>query len=273
MQKSINSFDKIKINYDICNIKNKKDFLVFIHGVGGDLTAWKKIRDRFHKLGISTLAIDLRGHGKSEKPKLLEDYKIKKFAQDIKEILKKEKITHPILIGHSFGGMVTLTFHRLYPKLPKEYVLIGGTYKAPIKLTTTMKKFSSLILFLNKRFITIFPKRKKRYGKRGKFLGEVVTNNTIRLFFDIMNTSFKSWLFTLENINKFDEENILKTITKPVLILSGGKDDIISVKNSEKLHKMIKSSILKIFPEGNHILILTNPKEVSEEIYTFINKF
>jgi len=270
MQKRIDSFDGTSINYDIHRIRNSKEFLIFIHGVGGDLTRWKKIRSFFHKLKISTLAIDLRGHGKSDKPKFLEDYKLKKFAQDIREIIKKERIKNPILVGHSLGGMITLTFQDLYPELAKKYIIIGSCYKTPRKLKKIFKKIEYPITLLNKKFRTTFPKRRKTYNSNKKILKKLEKNNILRIIIDVLKTSFKSWLFTLENINHFEGENILKTITKPVLILSGGKDSIINVKNSRRLHELIKGSKLKIFPKGEHILPLTNPKEVSDEIYNFI---
>jgi pimeloyl-ACP methyl ester carboxylesterase len=99
MQKRIESFDGTKIIYDISYEKDKKNFLIFIHGVGSNLEIWKEIRLFFHKLKIPTIAIDLRGHGKSDRPKSLESYNLKNFARDIKEIIKKENISNPILIG------------------------------------------------------------------------------------------------------------------------------------------------------------------------------
>jgi pimeloyl-ACP methyl ester carboxylesterase len=271
MQKHIQSFDKTSIKYDIQREKNNDNFLVFVHGVGSNLGAWRNIRAFFHEMGIPTLAVDLRGHGKSDKPKFLEDYNLKNFARDVKEIIEKEKIANPIIIGHSLGGMVTLTFHGLYPNFAKKYVIISSSYKTPKKLRFLIKKFSSLVNFLNKKLELVNPPRIGSYGAMNPFF----INKDVhfgRIFRDMIRTSLKSWLFTLENINQFNEESILKTITKPVLILSGGKDNIIHVGNSRRLHHRIKGSKLKIFPKENHILILTNPKLISKEIYSFVKK-
>jgi pimeloyl-ACP methyl ester carboxylesterase len=167
--------------------------------------------------------------------------------------------------------MVVLTFHELYPNLAKEYIIISSSYKTPSKLKRIFKKLSSFIIFLNKKLASINPPSVGEYGPRNPFF----SNRDVhlgRIFRDMKKTSFKSWLFSLENINLFNEVGILKTITKPVLILSGGEDNIISVNNSKKLHKLIEKSELKIFPKKNHIIILTNPKEVSEEILSFIKK-
>jgi pimeloyl-ACP methyl ester carboxylesterase len=271
MHKKITSFDGTCINYDICREKNKNNFLVFIHGVGSNLKAWKKIRLFFHELKIPTIAIDLRGHGKSSKPKILEDYDLKNFARDIKEVLKEEHISDPIIIGHSMGGMVTLTFQGLYPNFAKKYIIISSSYKTPRKLRFILKKFSSLINFLNKKLELVNPPITERYGNNNPFFSPKDIHLG-RIFNDMRKTSFKSWLFSLENINRFNEAGILKTIKKPVLILSGGEDNIISVNNSRRLHKLIEKSELKVFPKENHIMIFTNPKRISEEILSFINK-
>ncbi len=271
MRKKIRSFDGTHINYDIRRQDNNKTFLVFIHGVGSNLKVWRKIRLFFDKLKIPTIAIDLRGHGKSDKPKVLKDYDLKNFAHDVKEVLKKEKIRHPIIIGHSMGGMVTLAFQELYPNFAKKYVIISSSYKTPKKLRMIAKKISSVVKFLNEKLELVNPKIINKYEDNNPFFSRKDLHFG-RIFNDMKKTSLKSWLFSLENINKFNEVGILKTITKPVLILSGAEDNIIGVNNSKRLHQFIKKSQLKIFPKENHIMILTDPKIISEEILSFIRK-
>jgi pimeloyl-ACP methyl ester carboxylesterase len=85
----ISSFDKTKIWY-----KN--------------WTSWKKEIQFFNKHNISTITLDLRGHGKSDKPNELTSNTLDCFAKDIHEILIKENITDFIIVGHSMGGMIAL---------------------------------------------------------------------------------------------------------------------------------------------------------------------
>ena len=53
----------------------------------------KKFKDQYN-----ILTFDLRGHGNSWKPKNLEDYEIKKFAEDFFELVSFLKIKKFILI-------------------------------------------------------------------------------------------------------------------------------------------------------------------------------
>ena len=47
VKRKLKSFDGIEIVYDIKRIS--ENFLIFLHGAGGDLSAWKNVRGFFHK--------------------------------------------------------------------------------------------------------------------------------------------------------------------------------------------------------------------------------
>ncbi|MBW2999897.1 alpha/beta hydrolase, partial [Candidatus Woesearchaeota archaeon] len=121
----LESFDKTKIYY---RIKRKSDlFLIFVHGWAQNWTAWKKEINFFQEKGYSTLALDLRGHGLSDKPEKKRQYRLKCFAKDIRRIIKKEKIKQYVLIGHSMGGMISLVYYKLFNKKINALVLCSTT--------------------------------------------------------------------------------------------------------------------------------------------------
>ena len=94
MEKSIVSFDGTQIYY---RISRKSDFfLVFLHGLGGSINAWFQEEKILSDTGRSSLAIDLRGHGRSDRPNQFSAYRMENFARDIEMILKKEKIKKKI---------------------------------------------------------------------------------------------------------------------------------------------------------------------------------
>lgn len=98
----LKSFDGTKIYYKI----NRKSglFLIFVHGWTNNWSVWEKEIKFFQKKGYSTLTLDLRGHGQSDKPQNKKQYRFQCFAKDINEIIKKEKINNFVLIGHSMGA-------------------------------------------------------------------------------------------------------------------------------------------------------------------------
>jgi pimeloyl-ACP methyl ester carboxylesterase len=103
------------------------DALVFVHGWSCDLTFWSgqapvyKIR--------RTLLIDLPGHGRSDKPDVA--YTPDRFARAIEAVMREAGVERGVLVGHSMGGPVVLTFLRLFPAKTKALVLVDS-YIPPV---------------------------------------------------------------------------------------------------------------------------------------------
>jgi pimeloyl-ACP methyl ester carboxylesterase len=68
--------------------------------------------------------LDLRGYGKSDKPKKYGT--IAQYADDIAYLCRQLEITSPIIIGHSMGGMVAVELAAQHPMLPAAVVLISS---------------------------------------------------------------------------------------------------------------------------------------------------
>lgn len=268
MQKQLKSFDNVKINYDIS--RNSGNFVVFVHGAGGDLTAWKKERAFLYRRGISTLALDLRGHGKSERPSMPINYRLENFAKDIYAIIRKERISNFVLAGHCFGGMITIMFHKLFPKFAKSYILIDTTYKAPSQLKKIFKNHPFFRHIIN-HILENENLRKKHFSHVNyeKFVGSGDWN-FFRIYSDIAHTSFKSWLFTYENLAEFNGIKTLKSIRKPVLVIEGSKDSIFNLLVAKKIKRLVSKSKLDIVPDANHIIVINNPKQLEAEILGFL---
>ena len=84
--------------YDIGNHK-AKNALIFIHGWTCNADFWKDSYSAFPNYRV--IAIDLPGHGQSDKPKV--DYTMEYFARSIEAVMKKAKVQRAVLVGHSMG--------------------------------------------------------------------------------------------------------------------------------------------------------------------------
>lgn len=280
MKKKITLRNNIHISYDVSYFANSPYTLVFLHGVGGDLRAWDDERSYFSKQKISTLAIDLRGHGKSDRPKREQEYKIKNFAMDVRSVIQKENLRNYILVGHCFGGMVAVTYHRYFPKSAKAYVLIDTASKSSSLLQKAFRisreAYTRLQTIHNqlqipKKDITIAQGIPKKWREHNLFKG-TGEFNLRRIYSDIVFTGLKSWLLTYEAVAKYNGESILKRITQPVLILQGEDDIVIPKINGVTIKRLTKKSSLRILKNENHIVVLNNPKIIFQEISLFIKK-
>lgn len=89
--------------------------LLFIHGLGSNLKFWRYQLDAFASQGYRVLALDMLGYGKSDKPASF-PYTMEAMAEVVREVAAAANADRPILIGHSMGGQVALSFAIRFPE-------------------------------------------------------------------------------------------------------------------------------------------------------------
>src|ERR687898_1001346 len=108
--------NELKIRYlesDNSDVERRKH-LLFIHGLGSSADRWLDIPDAL-SLYFHTIAIDLPGFGRSDKPSDM-NYTIEAFTNIVTEFMDKIRITEEdqgknktrtvTLVGHSLGGYI-----------------------------------------------------------------------------------------------------------------------------------------------------------------------
>ena len=106
----------------------RRQSLVFIHGSGGNHSAWSHQYGRLHKK-YNIAAINLPGHGHSEGNG---ENDVQRYCEWIKKLLDVLDLTGAVLVGHSLGAAITLRFALNYPQEIAGIVLVGGGMKMPV---------------------------------------------------------------------------------------------------------------------------------------------
>ncbi|MFL6464947.1 MAG: alpha/beta fold hydrolase [Bryobacteraceae bacterium] len=120
--------------------------LVLTHGWGTNSTEWyyakRHLADRFR-----LILWDLPGLGESAQPDN-RNFALEKMASDLHSVLPLANGKPVVLVGHSIGGMINLTFCRLYPDLLGAQIAgivqLDTSYTNPVK-TTKNSGFSQAI--------------------------------------------------------------------------------------------------------------------------------
>ncbi len=126
-----NFFDSAgcKIHY---TIEGNGPPLILIHGyaVNADINwRWNGIISKLRK-HFTTIALDLRGHGLSEKPSKPGSYGIE-MAKDVIRLMDHLKIEKAYIMGYSMGGFITLKLVTMYPERIIKAVVGGAGYEKP----------------------------------------------------------------------------------------------------------------------------------------------
>jgi esterase len=103
--------------------------LVILHGLFGSLDNWQTLAKYFSQY-YQVYLVDLRNHGRSpHSPEF--DYPL--MAADLLAFFHEQQLGEPVILGHSMGGKVAMTFALQYPdKLSKLIVVdIAPKYYRP----------------------------------------------------------------------------------------------------------------------------------------------
>ena len=257
--------DKLNLNY-IDVGKGEKTFLL-IHGWTANLHRWDK-QVEFLSRYYRVIALDLRGHGGSSKPKDV-GYTIIDYTSDVIKFLDELGVDRVIVAGHSMGGMIAQTLYLNQKTRVEGLILVGTTAKVvdnfSMKLNTSLAIFLMKIAYgmayktvLGRAFSKLTPKEEKeKYIKEG--LETVPKYVAVNSFVDF--------------VKKFDTRDKLKEIKVPTAIIVGENDRMLPPRMSKYLHENIKNSELYVIPEAGHEVMLEASDEVNKAIDTFLLNF
>jgi pimeloyl-ACP methyl ester carboxylesterase len=110
-----------KIHYQ--SYGNGNQAFVLVHGWSGNLSHWRyQIPDLARRARV--IALDLPGHGQSDKPEIA--YTMDHFATAIDAVLRDAKVDKAVVLGHSMGTPVARQFYRKYPQKTLAIVIVDG---------------------------------------------------------------------------------------------------------------------------------------------------
>jgi len=98
--------------------------VVLLHGFLENSSMWKSISKVFSKK-YRVISIDLLGHGETENHGYI--HTMENQAEMVKAVLDSLHLRKYMLVGHSMGGYVALSFAKLFPKNVKGLCLMNST--------------------------------------------------------------------------------------------------------------------------------------------------
>lgn len=129
------TMDGSKVRY-IDTGGDAKKAIVFVHCWTCNSEFWRDQVGAFPQYRV--LALDLPGHGESEKPKI--EYTMEHFAKAVDAIMRDAGVKKAVLVGHSMGTPVTRRFYELYPKKTLGIVTVDGAL-IPMGKRAEVEKF------------------------------------------------------------------------------------------------------------------------------------
>ncbi|MBI4096633.1 MAG: alpha/beta hydrolase [Candidatus Levybacteria bacterium] len=222
--------------------------IIILHGWTKNLDKWKNFLANLDKKRIDYEFPKIPGLTED----LNEVWKLQDYVKWLKKIIDKEK-DKVILIGHSNGGRIALSFVNLYPEKVKKLILIDS---AGIRHNELPHKIKVLVF----KIIAKIGKKITSSRALEDVLYKLAREGDYRKSSPIMKQ-------TMINLTAADLKPILPQITTPTLIIWGENDKITPLSDGELMHELIKGSKLEIIQDAKHSPMFTHAKQVAEMTY------
>ncbi len=204
----------------------KGPVLVFLHGWIKDINK-EKYQDLLTLLSkkYQIVALDLPGFGKTDSPK--KAWTVSDYASFVNDFLIKINVNKCILIGHSFGGRITIKLASQKNSKIEKIILIDSAgierKSLKVKILSTIAKFTPQVV-----------KNKINIGSKDYLA-----------ISGLMKQTFK-------NVVNENLEDSLDKIKISTLLIWGQEDHTTPLSHGKIMAQKITNSKLIIVPEANH---------------------
>ncbi|MGQ9847044.1 MAG: alpha/beta fold hydrolase [Bacteroidales bacterium] len=239
--------------------------IIILHGLYGMSDNWMSIARQLSDKYQIWLP-DLRNHGRSPHSTI---HNYQAMSNDLLEFIDKHHLHKPIIIGHSMGGKVAMTFAKEHSDLLSGMAIVDIAPKNySINETQDIHSHRHIIDALCSLKLEKIDSREKA----DELLSTSIHSNNLRAFLlkNLQRTEngFK-WLFNLpilkENLEHiaggFGEEWQHTSITGfPVLFLKGEQSNYITSNDIALIESIFPAALIQVIPHAGHWLHAQNPQ-------------
>ena len=245
MKKKINNVDVHYIEY---GNEDKDKTVVLLHGWGQNIQMMQPVGDKLAK-EYHILILDLPGFGESEEPKSI--WRIHDYVEMVHQLLKELKIKSPILVGHSFGGKISLLYASKYPT--HKLVLLGSPFRKGFKKVPMKTK----ILKAAKKL----PGMSQIAEKAKQHIGSTDYKNATPIMRAIL----------VDHVN-LDITEEVKKIKCPTILIWGTLDKEVPLQDAYELEKLIEDAAVIEYEGCTHYAYLERLPQTVNIIKSFIKE-
>ncbi|MDP9260614.1 MAG: alpha/beta hydrolase [Actinomycetota bacterium] len=245
--------------------------VVLVHGTPSSTYLWRQIIPELANVR-TVYAYDLLGYGLSEK-RDGQDVSLGAQTRLLAQLLDHWELEEPAIVGHDFGGAITLRTHLLERRLFSAIALLDPVALGPWGTTffqlvrDNVGVFQQIPATIHRAIVAAY--------LRGAF-HRPMSDEALAPYVD-------PWLGTAgqnafyRQIAQADQrftdevEELYGQIRAPVLILWGEEDGWIPVQTAHRLQALIPDSELQLVPAAGHFLQEDAPEVVAGHLVRFLS--
>ena len=229
--------------------------LVCIHGAGSSSVMFMDVVRRVSPRR-RVVAVDLPGHGQSERWHATDDVSIDMYRDAVGTVCAHLKIERAVLVGHSMGVLVALAAAAAWPERVAGLVLVNGGVTIPVAPK-------------------LFDKLATDYARFGKWFARLAWSPSTPL--DVVERWGAVALTADEDVTtadfravaRYDGHAAASRVRTPALVLGGADDLLTPPALTDELARALAARSV-VVPEAGHMLMQEQPERFFAELDAFL---
>lgn len=254
-----------------------KQSIIMIHGFRGTHHGLQLIAEHLSEYALTIP--DIPGFAEGDK---LESYDLGAYVEWLHGFITKQKLkTPPILLGHSFGSIISAAYAAKYPKTISKLILVNPigapALEGPRAILTRLALF---YYWIGRKF----PKKLAHKWLSAKPVVAIVTitmtkskDKTMRRYIHDQHFRYFSLFHDMKSLSEAFTTSVshnvrqsAKMIIVPTLLIAGEKDDITPLHKQKELQTLFPNAKLHVIEEVGHLTHYETPDQVAKAIKQFI---
>ena len=249
------------INIHYMRTGGNKPPLILLHGLTANGACWTAVAYAMEE-DYDVIMPDARGHGKSSAPDY--GYRYEDLANDVVGLIKALRLAHPILIGHSMGGLTAAVVASSNPKLLRCLILADPTFLSP-KAQREVR--DSDVADQHRQYLTmslddVVAEARTRHPDRSLDTIERIARARLQTSlgaFDVLTPPNPDYM------------QVVSGIEIPSLLVIGGPAGVVSPAVAADLQRVNRRLQVEQIPEVGHGLHYDQPERFAVLVKTFLH--
>jgi pimeloyl-ACP methyl ester carboxylesterase len=245
--------------------------VVLLHGFGASTYSWRKVMPGI-AARFRVVAIDLNGFGYTQRPRDLASYTREGQGQLVLDVMDALGIKRAHIVGHSYGGGITLWLASRHPERFLSMVLVDSS--APTYPDDRRSRAASIkpLAALFVRSVVLRPATVRKGLLRSFHDPSLVTPELVQAYFDRLRIEGVTDAFyglTVPVHGPADVVNLAK-IDVPALVVWGEEDQVIPLRDGRRATAKLPRGRFASIPEAGHIPMEERPEEWLRIVLPFL---
>jgi len=264
------------------NLKGKVNYIqvgegapvVCIHGLAASLFDWSVLLPELARHDYAGYALDLLGHGESEK-RNSRAYHVDWIFDHLSDWLDSLTLgERPVLVGHSLGGYLSLAYTLRYPERVRALVLVDPFYSLSqlpwlLRRTYHRKLINSTVVSKTPEWIFRLIVDVTSVSMGHSSGGAHALSDEVRKQTAVDYTRTAAGVYNIPNTMQ-DLTSDLSGIAQPTLIVWGDRDQTLFPASFDKMVELMPNARGQAIAGAGHVPHQSNASQVNQRILDFL---